>query len=398
MPNMTLARAVAFGSVLFLLSFTFITPAASRLTQSQNDLVVHEWGTFTSVRNKDGQAVLWRPLSFESDLPSFVYSVDAGKSWKGNWNGNLRYPSKSSRAVTVRMETPVLYFYAKQEMDATVKVGFSGGTITEWYPQASTTGDGVDWGKLKITPDLRVELAHDAKANHYYAARETDAAVLAVPGEKTTQYEKFLFYRGVGDFSLPVSLSIQGDRVVIRNRSREGATRAILFENRLGQIGFSVNDLGPGETVVERPALGKNIADLRQELKAMLVADGLFQREADAMLNTWHDSWFEEGLRIFYLMPRKDTDAILPLAIDPQPTSLVRVLVGRTELITPEEEKNVSAQLRKLNDPSLAVRTAARKEINRYGRFVESILKQISSVSTDPQIRTAADQFIQKMN
>ncbi len=96
--------------------------------------------------------------------------------------------------------------------------------------------------------------------------------------------------------------------------------------------------------MVDRPALDDKLPELRQEMKAMLIANGLYEKEADAMLNTWRDSWFEEGLRVFYLMPRKTTDAILPIVIEPEPAGLVRVLVGRTEIITPEMEQNVTNQ------------------------------------------------------
>jgi hypothetical protein len=35
-------------------------------------LVVHEWGTFTSVAGRDGAAMEWAPLSGTPDLPCFV--------------------------------------------------------------------------------------------------------------------------------------------------------------------------------------------------------------------------------------------------------------------------------------------------------------------------------------
>jgi hypothetical protein len=56
------------------------------------------------------------------------------------------------------------------------------------------------------------------------------------------------------------------------------------------------------------------IRDLRQ----VLVSSGLYEKEADAMIKTWRDSWFEEGMRIFYILPRGITDSTLPLQIDPQ--------------------------------------------------------------------------------
>lgn len=390
MRNPTLTR---FGASLFcltlLLGFSSDRSAAD-LAPAQNDLIVHEWGTFTSVMSKDGSSLTWRPLSVESDLPSFIYSIDDGKSFAG-----FRYPTKSSFAVHVRMETPVLYFYANQEINATVKVDFPNGKITEWYPKPLTAGSGINWGQVKITPALRVELPHDAQQNHYYPARETDAAMLEVANSKEPEHERFLFYRGVGDFALPVWLRLQADKVVIKKLVPEMPGKVILFYNTAGQIGFSVLNLNSPETTVERPAIGKDLSALRQELKSMLMSEGLYEKEADAMLNTWRDSWYEEGLRIFYVVPRAETDKILPLTIDPKPTSIVRVLIGRTELITPEMERNVTNQLRKLDDPSSVVRASAMKEINRYGRFVESIVSEVAKNAADPKDSLAANKFLQ---
>lgn len=394
MLNPTIFRAGLLCLFLASCLIVLLIPTSAQQSSEPNSLVVHEWGTFTSVSSKDGDALTWRPLSFESDLPSFIYSIDKGASWQGHY----QYPSKSFTQVLVRMETPVLYFYSKEEMDLTVKVGFPSGRITEWYPRARVASHGIDWGQLKLFPNLRVELPHDARQNHYYPARETDAAILKVPGEQKSEYEKFLFYRGVGTFPLPISLKLQEDKVLIRNVANHVFPRAILFENRAGQIGFTTLNVNRAETTVDRPVLGKQIADLRLALKGILMSEGLFEKEADAMLNTWRDSWFEDGLRLFYIFPQTETDKILPLTIEPRPAAVVRVLVGRTEMITPEMERNVSSQLPKLSDPSVAVRNQARKEINRYGRFIESILGQISSNSTDPQIRSAAQRLMGEIN
>jgi len=392
MFNPLVARLATFCLVvLSLVIFAASSRSPIIAAGAGTDLVVHEWGTFTSVTGREGQALIWRPLSFESDLPSFIYSIDKGQSWRG-----LQYRTKSGLPVRVRMETPVLYFYTKQEMTASVKIDFPGGKITEWYPQArSADKGGIDWGELKIMPGLRVELPHDLRENHYYPARDTDAAIVEAPGNKA-EYEKFLFYRGVGNFALPLALKLAGDRVAIKNVSDENVSKAILFENRSGQIGFRILDLTRTETTFERPALSGNLADLRQEIKGMLMAEGLYEKEADAMLNTWRDAWFEEGLRVFYVVPRQNTDAILPISIAPEPAALVRVLVGRTELLTPEMETDVTRQIVKLNDP--ANRQAALKAIKKYGRFVEPILTQIQQRNTNPQIEAAVSRLLEQMN
>jgi hypothetical protein len=357
------------------------------------ELVVHEWGTFTSVAGQDGQPLIWRPLIVESDLPSFVYSVDKGNTWRG-----LRYPSKSGMAVRVRMETPVLYFYTNQETTVGVKVGFPSGKMTEWYPTARVSNGTIEWGPVRVMPGAQVYLPNDFRENHYYPARETDASALQVRRGEATEHEKFLFYRGVGNFGLPLSVKLAEDQVVIKNVGNEVIRKAVLFENRGARIGYRILDLpvdmSSPEVKLNRPELRGDLKELRRELRAMLISDGLYEKEADAMLDTWRTSWFEEGLRVFYLMPRKTTDTIIPINIDPQPVELVRVLVGRTELLTPEMEKTVTAQLQTLNDPSPGVRQTAQKEINRYGRFTESILTQILSHTTDPQIKEKVERFL----
>src|ERR1700730_15338945 len=43
--------------------------------RANNRLVVHEWGTFTSIAGKNGAYLEWRPLNGSSDLPSYVYDT-----------------------------------------------------------------------------------------------------------------------------------------------------------------------------------------------------------------------------------------------------------------------------------------------------------------------------------
>jgi hypothetical protein len=113
---------------------------------AQDDLVVHEWGTFTTIAGEDGIALEWRPFAATNDLPGFVYNP----AWLPY--GIRSYVPKGEMTGTVRMETPVLYFYASRETNVAVKVLFPGGRITEWYPQARSVGEGIDWGCSRLCP------------------------------------------------------------------------------------------------------------------------------------------------------------------------------------------------------------------------------------------------------
>lgn len=360
----------------------------------ENRLVAHEWGTFTTIAGEEGSALEWRPLHGASDLPTFVYQLN-----KPDRKG-LRhtYAGKYSLEALVRMETPVIYFYADRETIVSAKVNFPSGKITEWFPQARFVNSGIDWGRFTVLPNATTELPVEKAASHYYPARETDAALLRVCGDKQTQYEKFLFYRGVGNFQPPVSVKLEGEHLSLKNLSSEKIAEAIVFANDQGKKAFQVFDLRDNQASVDLSALNQNSNSIGQTLEAMLIAQGLFEKEAKAMIKTWRNSWFEEGLRVFYLLPRKITDTVLPLQIEPQPQELVRVLVCRSEIITPAMEKSLQESVRQLQSTSPEERRAAEENIHKYGRFAEPVLKRVLQKSNDATIRTQISRLILASN
>jgi hypothetical protein len=358
-----LAGVLALASVLVVAA----VPGEARL-------VVHEWGTFTSVSAADGVPIRWRPLSGPTDLPKFVH----GRPVKGSIEeANF---DKLHSMTTIRMETPVLYFYSDRETDVDVKVGFPEGQVTEWYPKASMVKQGIDWSRIRVRPGAQVDFPREEADSHYYPARETNAApVRTVSAED----EKFLFYRGVGWFKPTLKITLQGDRVVVKNPGRDVVPQAILVESRQGVTGFRVLGAIKDETSVTRPELSQGGAVLLEELQRTLVRMGLYEKEARAMVNTWSDSWFEEGLRLFYIVPRPAVDAILPLVVDPKPADVVRVFVGRAELITPEMERSALAIVKNAGD-DLA---AARRDLMPFGRFTGPVLNRTYLLASDPEVK-----------
>jgi hypothetical protein len=423
-----LAIALTAGLIL---TFSKESTKAKISTSARKEqrLVAHEWGTFTSIAGEDGVAIEWRPLNGASDLPKFVYSLtsenaeqglrglqkktETGKPQTGTETNKpqtgteTRRPPQGGKGLpsTIRMETPVIYFYTDEEMDVSVKVDFPKGRVTEWYPRAlavnkqtdriseanHTVANGdVDWGKFRLVPNASPFYLKEAADSHYYPARETDAVPICVYGEndRVVEWEKFLFYRGIGRFDLPLTVKLDGDNLTLGNRGVEPISNLIVFENNGGKIGFKrVGEVSKGTTSVARPALKQSLEELLTDLESLLVSQGLYEKEAKAMIKTWRDSWFEEGLRVFYVLPPKMTDTILPLTIDPKPQELVRVLVGRTELITPEMEQNVKTQVGFLSSPSKQVREKALMTLQKYGRFYEPILKSILQKETDVKVQ-----------
>jgi hypothetical protein len=108
----------------FRFALTTIAAAVVFAAEIQpSGLTVHEWGTFTSVAGVGGAPLSWNALGCGDDLPKFVNDYGyRGFKWTLN--------------ATVRMETPVIYFYSSRDVDAQVKVRFPQGLITEWFPRA----------------------------------------------------------------------------------------------------------------------------------------------------------------------------------------------------------------------------------------------------------------------
>ena len=71
-------------------------------------------------------------------------------------------------------------------------------------------------------------LPNDSSGSHYFAARETDADFVQTTetsNGRPAEQEKFLFYRGVADFTAPLRVSMPtDDTVVIANTGKETLT------------------------------------------------------------------------------------------------------------------------------------------------------------------------------
>jgi hypothetical protein len=265
------------------------------------------------------------------------------------------------------METPVLYFYTPRPVSVSVKVSFPQGLITEWYPQASkverpTTGQRegrIEWASVDVCPDSRPKLPVEKGASHYYAARETDAAVLFVGNEQ----EKLIFYRGMGEFPVPLRPKLVDDNhVELRNIGQDPISEVILFENRGGRLGYRRAGSLKNQVTLQMPEATGDLASVTGGLEEILIAHGLYPKEARAMLETWRDSWFEEGTRLFYVVPSRTVDSGLPLMVDPRPSSTVRVFVSRVEMLSPWTEKVIEQALIAEDTKTLA----------KYSRFLLS--------------------------
>jgi hypothetical protein len=384
-------------------------------------LVAHEWGTFTSLQGSDGVLIQWNPLA-SSKLPGFVHNrtrpVDSPVG------GVAVQDVKAVNLFTQRLETPVIYFYNAETATVNVKVNFPKGVITEWYPQVTAFGpyfqnaptrpnpeyppliatskeSFAQWDDTQLlgaaaSAEKATTLRNDGTGNHYYAARETGSLLVQsrtplAPGNPET--EKFIFYRGAGNFETPLAVSLESDSgVLVRNRGVLPLRQLFVLnvKNKMAKYtrvdGLDGNENKQVDFEIGRglEPLDKVVASLGAEMEASLATEGLYADEAKAMVKTWRDSWFaEDGLRVLYTLPREWTDGILLLKIAPAPSELVRVMVGRAEIFSPGVEQRLRGIYTELLGPGGVTDAANALADLHLGRFAPGALTRIATLESD---------------
>ncbi len=380
-----------------------ITAAALGL-QPAGAYQLHEWGTFTTVSGSDG--VLLSGLQREEEtLPSFVHAhfgFENGQSTSPDklksiikTHGYPAFPNQTKglgrrpvSGVTVKMETPVIYFHSDKAFHAQVKVGFEGGTISQWYPNRSggetlpepphaadpekqpvpaaqwnldfskPYHGGIVWDVDVLSPEeSRSTLTFKPRDSvNWLRARVPEANVVRT---STGETENHLFYRGIGNFKPGLVTTVsEDDTLHLTNQTGGEVPFYLVFEKDIGGAvswiagsGLKADETAEVAKNKLNPGKGEFPIEIYQSMKHGLVSCGLLESEAGAMVQTWWTSYFESpGLRIFWVLPQAATDRILPLSVSPQPEKTVRVLVGRSEVLRPAVEREWLAISRKTGD------------------------------------------------
>jgi len=336
-------------------------------------LVVHEWGTITTHHAANGTPEGGLNRIGPSDaLPSFVHRYEPAPTPSAERASLVKSPVTPGRPdVTMRLETPVMYFYpppGSQPSPFDVSVRFRGGILNEFYPNADAASQvdptgSWDGGTLsnRVVGSLRwravsvnASSTFQQTTSHVWLAprRVRSAPVVTAAGEG----EQYLFYRGVAHLDALMQTELAPSELRLRapaNLKWLAAPKTTIGAAWLLDVrpsgGSAIRELGA--IVISKDSAGRElrrlplftprdysadaVAALRRSMRLALVARGLFDDEADAMLATWDASYFRSpGLRILYLVPQEWIDYHLPVTIS-IPAELTRVLVGRIDLARP---------------------------------------------------------------
>ncbi len=352
------------GLILLALSAATSAPAV------EAGFAVHEWGTFTSHIDPSGETVA--DVAVFERLPSFVYTrADDGAVHRFADVPHLGL--KRIYRARQRMETPVIYVHSAVDRVIDVTVRFPQGLMSEWFPWAddlrpiasrplndvalTLAGDRIGWPQVEVlaaaahpelTAALPIEL-HDRGTGSYFAARAVDAAFLRVPAAAnaalTDEVERFLFYRGLGDFPSPLGVRIdrmtQVPLIRLANTLDAPISGGVIIGRSSGRLtGLALAPLAAGASAVRplfMPACTE--AFLCDLLRDHMEKAGLRADEAAAMVATWGPTWLSaDGVRVLYILPQSWVDRTLPLTIAPVPDQVVRVFIGRAELVLTASE------------------------------------------------------------
>jgi hypothetical protein len=471
--NKPLLGAWTGTAVLALVSWAVASPGhRPPATPDPDPLIVHEWGTFLSVQGSDG-VTLGGMVDSDEVLPSFVEERGIASWQRAQLFSKMETPvtyfyTKRPRDVQVRVDMPkgilthwfpnVCLYGPKPTAAAAAVGGFLDWCnihlIPENHPQAkeatstatlalrdgkvysgliaSENADQVQLvtGPYSILPVAKSQIAQRrtekvsvpalkpvGPEQTWGFARQTDAALV----RKTTcnakkelefQFEKFLFYRGLGTFLPPLEVCARQDEksglaLTLQNRGPLPLQAIFAVQVQDQAIQFAALDDLPGDAV--RAVAGNSIFGLpvplntgvpqvKKALASALVAAGLYAKEADAMVNTWERSYFRtEGLRVLYVLPRPTVDELIPIRIRPAPSSLVRVMVGRLEVLTPDREQQIKKFLTDLGARESRTRAAASAGLARLGRLGEPALRRIMAATKDPEILARARSLLDQM-
>ncbi|NBX16193.1 MAG: hypothetical protein EBR09_02380 [Proteobacteria bacterium] len=356
----------------------FLAVAVGASSPAYAGFSVHEWGTFTSLVGADG-SIQQGMFGEDEQLPQFVHNFGERPP-----NSAPPPPSRSpsspapacpgapklpcefliGQTITQKMETPVVYFYSDEPLVVNFSVSFPKGIISQSFPKATRwlphaePGVAFENGYASYAIQiLKGESQAGAippvnKDNIYSHARNVASNLIRAGGET----ERFIFYRGLGNFNSELHSTSTGNSLKFVNNgdtipavfllSTDGNGRGNILS--LGQMSSAEVRNIPADTVsnLQLSPVDDFLPAARSLLHGALMNAGLFSDEATAMLDTWEHGYLKTpGLRVLYVLNPREVERILPANISPVPDTFSRAFIGRLEILLDSQEALLLQQI-----------------------------------------------------
>jgi hypothetical protein len=399
-----------------------VTAKPAQMTISpmkEHDLTVHEWGVFT-IFNEQKFANLNRKAEW-GNLPGFFYR---------------QFPQQRLRWSPGAWDKPLIYFYSdRPALKLEVNVTFADGVPVVWWPAASAP---TDSGGTKATPVARFnsltwggwlgssvpnqgerhpsgpswitpEETPLAAAQWLADARLKDAAFFTVVGSKmqrtapwTTERlesERFIYYDGlVPSADYLHCIASAETSVTARNSASFPLGRLYLLDRRQPAKPRAARaELAAADETKLDLAPIADVSAFIQQIRADLIAAGLFEAEADSLLKIWHQGFFESsGVVAFYLLPQSEYERMLPLTVSPKPAiapTRVGIAFHPNFDAEPAITARVAALIRQLDDADIETREEAMRQLSMAGPAALRPLQQAAQSGSE-EVRDRARKII----
>lgn len=304
------------------------------------NLIVHEWGIFTSLHSSTGERL--------SGL-----HLDEGE---GKFPTHTLPPLQKAPQNALSKIESGLYLYSTTVPKVSIDIGFPNGIMHQWYPQRnggeswsssqeinfSKEYNGlISWDNILLLPADNSE-AFSKELGTWQAFRNTKSNKLKAKDE----VEKFLFYNAVGKLDVLLSFQFKSDKeLLIENKSDKNIPYLFVYEKNDdgGNVWWTGSlDKKGSKTCTTTISSISYVNAKAEEFGKALIKEGLYSEEAEAILKSFEHNWLKKnGFRVFYIFPKEDMDDILPTNISPRATDYQRVFIGKCEILMPGFEQQI---------------------------------------------------------
>lgn len=282
---------------------------------------------------------------------------------------------------------PILNFYTKDNIKIRVKVQVAGGKVTVWYPTHSDVKDGtVTWDNLLVTNKKPEKALKDPKGCSWWeTARDTNSSYVLIKND----VEKFIFYEGETDKVKPaLELKVEGDKLDISNKTQNKYNGVFVVKDK--KIVY-IKEF-KSEKIESSKAIELNEA--LKFLEENLLKDGLTEREAVGVVKIWQKDLFEkDGVRVIYMMSRKEIDDALKVEITPKPKNFKRSMIA----VIHDVNLIVAALVKKLGSEDVKERDAATATLIKIGKAAVPELQKTLKATKDAEVKSRLENILSEI-